>query len=115
VADGTTFEGWVILELMGHRRLAGWLTEQEVAGAAFLRLDVPDVGTQYYSPSAVYCITPTSEETARQVATLNRPAPVHRWELPAAVVEECGACGAQDEPCLGRLPSEGLVNAVVQP
>lgn len=77
------FEGWVILELMGHRRLAGYLCEQEVAGAKFLRLDIPDQATQLYSPSAVYCITPTSEETARQVATLSKPAPVQRWELPA--------------------------------
>jgi hypothetical protein len=85
------FEGWVILELMGHRRLAGWLSEQEIAGEGFLRLDVPaDQGTllerkatQFYRPAAVYCITPTTEETARQVAKLGQPAPVRRWELPA--------------------------------
>ena len=35
------FEGWAILELMGHRRLGGLVTEQEIAGAAFLRIDVP--------------------------------------------------------------------------
>jgi hypothetical protein len=34
--------GWAIIELMGHRRLAGWLSEEEVAGAAFLRIDVPE-------------------------------------------------------------------------
>ena len=87
----TTFAGWVILELMGHRRLAGYLTEQEIAGEGFLRLDVPaDEGTllertatQFYRPGAVYCITPTSEETARRVAKLGQPEPVKRWELPA--------------------------------
>jgi hypothetical protein len=37
-----TFEGWAILELMGHRRLGGYLREQDVAGAAFIRIDVPE-------------------------------------------------------------------------
>jgi hypothetical protein len=78
-----------ILELLGHRRLAGWLTEAQIAGASFLRLDVPGpdgalVASQYYSPGSVYAITPTTEEIARAVAASSRPAPVQRWELPAA-------------------------------
>ncbi len=81
-----TFAEWVILELLGHRRLAGYLTEQQIAGASFLRLDVPSEppATQYYAPTSVYAITPTTEEMARQVSRRNRPAPVQRWELPAA-------------------------------
>lgn len=78
-----TFEGWAIVELMGHRRLAGHVSEQEIAGQAFLRLDVPaDLPvTQFYSASAVYCITPTTEEIARGLAARMRPAPVQRYEL----------------------------------
>lgn len=83
-----SFEGWVILELMGHRRLAGYLSEQVVGGAAFLRIDVPhgDDGastSQFYSASAVYCITPTTEELARRVAKTCAPRPVSTFELPA--------------------------------
>lgn len=82
-----TFDCWAILELMGHRRLAGWLTEKEVAGKGFLRLDVPGedaaVATQFYAPGAVYCITPTTEDVARAFARDNRPQPVTRWELTA--------------------------------
>jgi hypothetical protein len=80
-----TFTEWVILELMGHRRLAGLLTEQEIAGRGFLRLDIPSdpPTTQLYNPQSVYCITPTSRELATQVAARNSPAPVQRWELPA--------------------------------
>ncbi|MGH3631203.1 MAG: hypothetical protein ACRDRL_27640 [Sciscionella sp.] len=120
--DVRTWEGWVILELMGHRRLAGYLAEEQIGGVSFLRLDVPGTevcercggacglqevdldgrpihtedpctacnghgakltATQYYSASAVYCITPTTEDTARQVAALAQVAPVQRWELPA--------------------------------
>ena len=81
------FQGWAIVELMGHRRLAGHVTEQEVAGHGFLRLDVHDaegtVATQFYSPSAVYCLTPTTEEIARGLAARLRPAPVHAYELEA--------------------------------
>lgn len=84
-----SFREWCVLELMGHRRLGGLVTEQELAGTAFVRIDVPadDEGgkpsTQIYSPAAVYCITPTTEEIARAVAKRNRPQPVQRWELAA--------------------------------
>ena len=98
-----TFKEWCVLELMGHRKLAGLVTEQEIAGHGFLRLDIylrqtpitvgPDTGpipikseapvsTQFYSPSSVYAITPVSEDTARAFAEGNQPAPVTRWELP---------------------------------
>lgn len=81
------FEGWAVLELMGHRRLAGYVSEQEIAGKGFLRLDVPDgdttAATQFYSPASVYCLTPTTEDIARSVAKRNQPTPVQRWELPA--------------------------------
>lgn len=83
------FAAWAILELMGHRRLGGFVREQEIAGAGFLRIDVPGEGeeivaSQFYAPASVYCLTPTTEEIARVVAKGNRPAPVHRWELPPA-------------------------------
>ena len=92
------FSGWAILELMGHRRLAGFVAVEEMAGASFFRLDVPGYlhteptggqeerggATQFYSASAVYCLTPTTEEIARALAEKTRPAPVQRWELPAA-------------------------------
>jgi hypothetical protein len=84
------FEGWAILELMGHRRLAGYVQAQEIAGAGMLRIDVPGddgpVATQFYSPAAVYCITPTTEAIARSVAKKSQPTPVQRWELSAATV-----------------------------
>ena len=81
------FESWCILELMGHRRMGGYVTEATLAGGSFLRIDVPedDAGkkfTQFYPPASVYCMTPCSEEAARGVARANRPEPVHSYELP---------------------------------
>lgn len=81
------FEGWVVLELMGHRRLAGFLSEQQIAGSGFLRLDVYAEGeetpnaTPLYSPSAVYCITPTTENLARRFSNRGFDGPVQPWEL----------------------------------
>lgn len=83
--NASAFEGWVILELMGHRRLAGYLREEALGGSSFLRIDVPGdegtVATQFYTGAAVYCITPTTEAIARKVAKGSRPEPVTAWEL----------------------------------
>lgn len=85
------YEGWTILELFGHRRLAGWVSEAELAGGKFIRIDVPGldghgprstVATQFYGPAAIYAITPTTEAMARAVARTCQPEPVHRWEMP---------------------------------
>jgi hypothetical protein len=95
----TPYAGWAILELMGHRRLSGFLTEQTIAGAGMIRIDLPatddhPAATQFYSPAAVYAITPASAETVQQAARLNRPRPVEPWELPqprqTIVCSECG-------------------------
>jgi len=86
------FEEWAILELMGHRRLAGHVREQTIGSASFIRIDVfvesdQAIATQFYNPSAVYCMTPVSEEMARQIARRDQPAPVARWELPPPAAE----------------------------
>lgn len=38
------FEGWAVLELMGHRRLGGYLREVEMGGGKMLRIDIPRPG-----------------------------------------------------------------------
>ena len=77
------FAEWAILELMGHRKLAGMVTEKEIAGQLFVRVDIfrkeGPIVTQFYSPGAVYCITPTTEEIARAVDVEVRP--VTQWEF----------------------------------
>lgn len=79
------FEEWAILELMGHRRLAGKVTEAAIGGGSFIRIDMPmkdgSNSTQFYSPGSIYCITPTTEQIARTIALESQPEPVNRWEL----------------------------------
>jgi hypothetical protein len=81
-----SFEQWAILELMGHVRLAGKVTEEEHFGAKLGRIDIPNSDgftTQWFSGGSIYRLTPTTEDIARGVALRNQPEPVHRWELPA--------------------------------
>lgn len=85
----TTTEEWAIVELFGHIRTAGRISEVERFGGKMMRLDVPGAdgeiaATQYLGNAALYRVTVTSEQLARQVAQLGRPEPVHRWELTAA-------------------------------
>jgi hypothetical protein len=82
------YEGWAVIELMGRRKLGGYVRDVELFGVPVIRVDVPEVGggtaaTQYYAPSALYALTPTTEEIARGLAERNRPEPVTVWELPA--------------------------------
>lgn len=95
MATETAYEGWAILELMGHRRLGGYVREVEMFGAKSCRIDIPSAtkegqvhATQFYGGSAIYCLTPCTEEAARTVARMNQPEPVQRWELPALSREE---------------------------
>ena len=79
------FEEWAILELMGHRRLAGKVTEAAIGGGSFIRIDMPmkdgSNSTQFYSPGSIYCITPTTEEIARTMSMAYQPEPVNPWEF----------------------------------
>ncbi len=76
---------WCIVELMGHRRLGGFVSEAEIAGARLLRIEIPTPDgafvTQFYGPQSIYCLTPTTEDSARAVALRNQPEPMHPWEV----------------------------------
>lgn len=97
-----SYEGWAIVELMGHRRIAGRVSQAEQYGTAMLRIDVPsekpeEFQTQFYGGPSIYCLTPTTEEVARAIAVRSRPTPVHAWEFPqlprSAQTETEGPCG----------------------
>jgi hypothetical protein len=101
--QSTVFNTWAIVEVMGHKRFAGFVTEQSFGIAALIRVDVPETEqparegwvngrwgnhpartTARYSKligvGSIYCITPCTEEVARKVATVieadNDPIPV---------------------------------------
>lgn len=85
--NGTDFGVWAILELMGHVKLAGYVTEEELFGSKVGRIDIPGdeeepAVTQYFGGQSVYRLTPVTEDVARAYATGRKPTPVSAWDLP---------------------------------
>lgn len=81
MAEETKFSAWAILEVMGHVKLAGLVSEQVIAGHAFVRIDVPDVPgadafTRFFGAGSIYSITPVAEPIAREYAGHLQASPV---------------------------------------
>ncbi len=101
--NNNEFEGWAILEIMGHQKFAGYVSTQAVAGSSMLRIDVPAVeGHQAFSKlfgtSSIYAMTPVDEEVAKAMAKSLRKAPVDLYEFPSEVVEAMRAAQQKQLP-----------------
>lgn len=77
-------EQWAIVELFGHTRIAGLMSECSIGGCSFLRIDVPGSPespgyTKLFGNGAIYAITMTDEETARAAAAYLAPKPMDVW------------------------------------
>lgn len=86
--EAKPLDTWAVLELMGHRKLAGRVSEEVRFGSVMCRIDVPDVGdvaafTQYYGGSSIYALTPVSEQIARGVAANLKARPIDLYDLSA--------------------------------
>jgi hypothetical protein len=82
----STFEAWGLLELFGHTKLAGLLTEETIGGVHFIRIDIPKVDgtpghTRYFTQGAIYGMSPTTEDVARRLAANLSVRPVQAYEL----------------------------------
>lgn len=104
-----SFEGWAILEIMGHQSHAGYVKSEVLFGTEMLRIDVPEIPeeklteerygrqgrgtyeilypaipayTKYYGGASIYSLTPCSEAVARAAATSMRKTPVTVVSLP---------------------------------
>lgn len=104
--EKTTYEGHAIVELMGRNVIAGYVSEQTIAGVAMLRIDVPAVGeiekyTKFVSGNAVYGITPTTQEIAERAAARLQVRPVSLYVVPVpaphpALVDSTAQDGGDD-------------------
>lgn len=92
--EQSAFEGWAIVELMGHRTRPGYIKEVEIAGGKMLRIDIPAPdgdATEFYGAASIYSIRPCSEQIARDQASgaNSRPVrPIQYRELPPPAATE---------------------------
>lgn len=82
----TKFEQWCIIGLFGHQKLAGRVSELNLAGGNFLQVDIPETThnpafTRIINPSAVYDINPVTEEVAKAYAQNLQVKPIESWDI----------------------------------
>lgn len=82
----TKFELNAIVELFGHQRMAGLVTEQTLGSASFVRIDVPETENQpkfsrLLNPSAIYAINPVTEEVMLAMAENLDKKPIDSWDV----------------------------------
>lgn len=80
-----TEELWGILELFGHQRIAGKISEYNLGGT-FVRVDVPAVNdrpafTKLFGHSAVYAVSFTDKEIALAAAEKMQLTPVSKYDV----------------------------------
>ena len=74
-AQPSELKAWALVELFGHQRIVGYLSQQSFGTGVLFRVDVPDLTkegkvvrqgfTRYFGIAAIYSITPVDEETVR--------------------------------------------------
>ena len=84
---------WAVVELMGHVKMAGLVSEVSAFGVVLGRIDIfgPDANyvTQFFSGQSVYRLTPTSEELCKRMHSPE--APVSPWDLREATAPSVSA------------------------
>jgi hypothetical protein len=72
---------WHIVELYGHRRLAGQVSQASFP-EGFVQINTVQGPTQIYNPKAVFSLAPVTERSARAAAAkcCDDPVPIKPWE-----------------------------------
>lgn len=80
-----TFEGYAVVELLGHRRLVGEVREVELFGSKVLRLDValPDGRSWpcFHTAAALYGVVPTTADAITEAVRRENQGNLVRWNL----------------------------------
>lgn len=83
--ENKTLDLFAVVELFGHTKMAGRVTERTVGSAAFIQVDVPETDQQpsysrLLNPSAIYAINPVTEEIAKHMAGQIQSKPIETWD-----------------------------------
>src|SRR6478752_9925278 len=105
-----TFDEWALVELFGHARIVGRVTEATIAGGAFIRVDVPDkdgntLFTRFFGPGAIYSMSPIGRDMAIALALRQSAEPVKQYALPCQIeAPDPDDDPPRDEPVDGEIP-----------
>ncbi|OPY76756.1 MAG: hypothetical protein A4E65_03106 [Syntrophorhabdus sp. PtaU1.Bin153] len=91
-------ETWAIVELFGHQVIVGKLSEHNVGGCSFVRVDVPKTDncpayTRLFGNGAIYSITPCDEETATAAVRYHEIRPMNEFSARMMLAKSCGEEG----------------------
>jgi hypothetical protein len=75
-----------LIELFGHGKIAGFVTEFQISGATFIRVDVPETPnqkgfTRLLNPGAIYAINPVTAEIMLAMARKMEVKPIELWDI----------------------------------
>lgn len=79
-------EVWAVVEVMGHSRYAGRISQDTTLGAALIRVEVPAVEgcpafEKLLAPASIFAITPCSKDLAIEAAKRFQSRPFTLIEL----------------------------------
>lgn len=80
------FSQWAYVELMGHSKIAGLVSEVKFGDKSMIRVDVPESGgipkfTKFFNVNAVYAITPLTKEDATDFALKILAKPIDIFDM----------------------------------
>lgn len=106
--ENKKFEEWAVIELFGHQRICGRVSEQQVGGCAFVRVDVPahegkPAFTKLLGNGSIYAITISDEPTVRALSAHYRPEPMDKWTIKDMLAERAlpAHAGVDEEDTTG--------------
>lgn len=107
-------ELWAIVELFGHNRISGKVSEHNIGSGAFIRIDVPDTKTvpawsRLLNPSAIYAINPVTEEVARASAESISAKPLDAWDA-REMLRRIESIQKQNAPQLDGIRDDGSID-----
>lgn len=85
------FSEWCLVELFGHQRLTGKVTESTIEG--LIQVDIykgdeqkPEM-TQLINTKSIYRLTPITEDNSRMLAVEFSPQPISKWDVMSLLPE----------------------------